>query len=84
MRPDYQCSRCGALRDAPDNPVAGGRYCHRCRSELPPVPRGGGDNSEVVGFVGGAMLGASFGGPVGAIVGGVLGAVLGKNSKGAK
>jgi cytoskeletal protein CcmA (bactofilin family) len=46
------------------------------------VSQATGDNSQAVGFIGGAALGAAIGGPVGAIVGGVIGAILGKDSKG--
>lgn len=84
MRAEYKCTNCGTVNNAPDKPVAGARYfCHQCGSQLPETPREINDHSDIVGFMGGAMLGAAFGGTAGAIVGGVLGALIGKHSQSA-
>lgn len=76
----YRCHKCGEENEIPRGSDASDYVCCKCDSRL---ARGkSGDDSALLGLVGGAALGAAVGGPVGAVIGGAIGAAIGKEAKG--
>ena len=78
----YKCANCESINELPEGEDSTNYVCYSCKAQLPAAPEADGENSAVVGLIGGAALGASIAGPVGAIIGGILGGIIGKESKG--
>ena len=78
----YQCTKCNRTNYLASDQRGSDYLCHHCETPLPDMPMESGENSALVGMIGGAALGAAVGGPFGAVVGAMIGNVAGKNAKG--